>query len=339
MSLQVVTNEREIAGAVSILSGQMTEGGERFDTTVGFKGGDVDAALFWREDLSIWSAFEKPYKLENRHWCVFGVDYPEGKRNLAITAEINPPLEGMNRRCAGVVLHDEAGKLYIGHTGNLRGGYPGVGKKAFLAYYPREPREVVVWPNGRYEEIIIVGILGQADLPARVADFVYEVRTFKDAVRSGELKKQRGERPESFSPEFEGKREGYSTKDRVDADYKHGTVVNKLEEIVEGYGYKVANDQGRDVYIYTRVKGVSRVKVLFEIKTDVSTTSIYKGVGQLMLHGAAQTRRPRSVLVLPGKPRPNTKEALAKLGIEVLTYKWRNKQPVFPPIDQFLRGA
>ena len=338
MSLTLVTDEGISENVFNEFAAQMQVDAEPILTNVGFRGGSVDIEVFWRERDAIWSAFEEK-KVEGRYWCVFGTENPKDFQSVSITVEINPPLGGINHRYAGVFLRDADGNFYIGHTGGLRGGYPGVGRSAFLAYYPQESREVVVWPDGRAKEVIIVGVLGQDDLPDRIRDFTFEVQSFKEAVRSGELKKRQAERPESFSPEFEGKREGYSTKDRVNADYTHGTVVNKLEEIVGGYGYKVANDQGRDLYIYTRVRGTNAVSVLFEVKTDMFTTSIYTGVGQLMLHGAAQTRRPRSVLVLPGKPGPNTEEALAKLGIEVLTYKWRNRQPVFPPIDQFLRGA
>jgi len=64
----------------------------------------------------------------------------------------------------------------------------------------------------------------------------------------------------------------------------------------------------------------NQVKVLFEVKTDLSTTSIYSAIGQLMLHGAAHSPAPRKVMVLPGTPDSETSRILEKIGIDLISY-------------------
>ena len=65
----------------------------------------------------------------------------------------------------------------------------------------------------------------------------------------------------------------------------------------------VANDVPRDLYVFS-FKG--RVRMLFEAKTDLSTSSIYGAVGQLMLHAAVEPKEPRLIFVAPGTPKPKT---------------------------------
>jgi hypothetical protein len=69
--------------------------------------------------------------------------------------------------------------------------------------------------------------------------------------------------------------------------------------------------------------------MLFEAKTNLSTSSIYGAVGQLMQHGAAEPKEPRRIFVAPGTSKPETHRALRKLGIEVLSYKWDGDSPRF----------
>lgn len=69
--------------------------------------------------------------------------------------------------------------------------------------------------------------------------------------------------------------------------------------------------------------------MLFEVKTDTNTTSIYTGLGQLMLHGAREDVSPRRILVVPGEPDATTREALMRLGVSVLSYTWKDSSPEF----------
>jgi len=78
------------------------------------------------------------------------------------------------------------------------------------------------------------------------------------------------------------------------------------------------------------------MSVLFEIKTDLTTSSIYGSIGQLMYHSVMQEPHPMRVLVIPGKPNTQTKTILNKLGIETIEYTWQNDSPVFKNLKQII---
>ena len=75
---------------------------------------------------------------------------------------------------------------------------------------------------------------------------------------------------------------------------------------------------------------------LFEVKTDVSSTSIYQGVGQLMMDGPARGSQTNLSLVVPGEPTSETENGLKKLGIDVLSYKWSRNKPMLTNLDEVL---
>jgi hypothetical protein len=166
-------------------------------------------------------------------------------------------------------------------------------------------------------------------MPEQIAYFVKEVARFKAYVKGGQ-----SELPEkleslsdpSFDPEFSGKRKVYAPQDVIESNCHHGIVVSALNEILESKNFRTANDRFRDLYVYDDNK---KITVLFEIKTDLATSSVYSSIGQLMYHGASQNPPPRFVLVVPGAPDDKTKVILSKLRIDVLEYYLSNNKPEF----------
>ena len=82
--------------------------------------------------------------------------------------------------------------------------------------------------------------------------------------------------------------------------------INTLATLLQERDLEVGNDQPRDLFITND----GRTSILFEVKTNLSTGSIYGGVGQLFVGAAFEERRPRLVLVLPGKPIGRTSAAI-----------------------------
>ena len=78
----------------------------------------------------------------------------------------------------------------------------------------------------------------------------------------------------------------------------HGLVVDALEAAVKHAGQRGYNDGARDLFVLDERK---RMSVLFEVKTDVTTTSIYTAVGQLLLNGGGGSRAPRKVPGIAGQ--------------------------------------
>ena len=167
-----------------------------------------------------------------------------------------------------------------------------------------------------------------------IARFVHEVAQFKAAAASGKPVVCRERLRRIFTPEFEGHRRGYTPAGGIEARCDHGTVVRRLYEALTDAGHKAVNDR-RDLYILAG----DDVTDLFEVKTDLSTTSLYQGVGQLMLHGAALDPLPQRILVIPGQPNNETRQALARLEIAVLVYEWMDAQVEFSRLEDVLAQA
>lgn len=301
-------------------------------TIVGWQGGGGTFTVYWNPRLRFWSLLDSK-RLKGRYWCCFGTDDPTQEASVAIICEANPPKENFDRRTAGVLLRDEEGRIYWGHSGKIGGGRKGIGKSNFLAFYQGE-LETVRWPDGMESELIVIGQVDEEHLPSQIAHFVHEVEQFKLAAVRKKGRLPLSKLPASFKPEFSGRRKSYEAKGTVVSECDHGPLISALANELEKRNLKYGNDRLRDLFVVS-VRG--QVRILFEAKTDLGTASIYGGVGQLMLHAAAETVAPKRILVVPGTPKPKTRAALRKLGIAVITYDRNHYGFTFGNLGQVLQ--
>jgi len=333
MTLLPLTDRGEIEAAYGEVTERLKLGTRAFDCKIGYHSGYVAHTVYWHNGLGFWWLLD-PKVAKNRYWCCYGIENPEHLNMLSITVETNSPFEGVNRRIGGVIVRDDKGRVYIAHSGKVGGGRPGIGKEAFWEFCSGgEQVETVRWPDGRESQVIVIAPVDSQHLAMHVARFVHEVARFKAAIASGKPLEPPRPRPPTFKPEFEGPRRGYTLSGEIEAQCEHGTVVNRLHEALKMDGYNAVNDR-RDLYILDG----NEVTHLFEVKTDLSTTSFYQGVGQLMLHGATLDPAPRRILVVPGRLNGATEQALERLGIVVLVFKWDDgdERVVFPRLRDML---
>lgn len=185
--LAVLTTAADVERAAAATERTLKQGCVRRRCAVGYQGGGGTFDVFWNAAHGFWSLLSRA---DNRYWFCFG-DHPEpvGPRDgdgLDIVCEINPPLEGINRRCAGAFAQDEAGGVVLTHSGKVGGGRKGIGKFAFLESLRRPEFATVRWPDGIAADMLVIGRVDGVDLPARVAALVRAVRTFKDATAGSE---------------------------------------------------------------------------------------------------------------------------------------------------------
>ena len=324
MSLIPLTDRREIRQALKDMTDVLRRNGEERRVSVGWRGGSGEFDVLWQPKEEFW-ALIKPDMTTTLYWCAFGTGSPDEYDHFGIVVEINPPQEGINRRIAGAFMRDVEGNVYLTHSGKVGGGLKGIGKTEFLKFYRGDNRETALWPDGVETEVIVIGRVDSLRLPTHIGHYVHEVERFK-ATRRGEISPPERARKTSFSPEFSGTRRPHTPRGTVESQCDHGIVTKSLYELLSSRGLKVGNDRLRDLYVLTRGGGI---RVLFEVKTDNSTSSIYQAVGQLLFHGASETRMPKLVAVFPGQPNKKTKRVLSKLGIRILTYDWEGDRPVF----------
>jgi hypothetical protein len=330
--LQAVEQRDEIRAALEALGGGLRRASTPFKCLLGFQGGNEEAEVYWHENLGLWSLLDIQ-RTSNRSWCCFGTTKPTAGAMVPITCEINCPFEGINRRIAGVFARDKDDQVYLAHTGRVGGGRSGIGKNAFWTFYGNKGVQTVSWSDKRKASVILLGRVDGPHLLAGIAGFVRQVEHFKSLAAAGahanssvyEL------RPE-FRPEFSGKRRRYTPSEGVEASCDHGAVVNRLYDLLAAANHKVSNGRA-DLFVVQN----GTVTHLFEVKSDVTTTSIYQGIGQLMFYGAAMAWTPRRILVLPDQPNELTRDVLRRLGVSVLVFDWEGGVPTFPSIDEVMK--
>lgn len=329
--LTPLAESRAIRSALDHIAKRMKQGAKVYKRRIGFPGGHNDGTVYWHDGLQFWCLFNPDF-LANRYYTCFGTMNPAEHDMVSITVEFNTAHDGVNRALGGLFVRDGAGHVYMAHTGKVGGGRPGIYKGAFWDFYGPDNAETVQWPDRSTSPVAVIGEITSPRLMERTVEFVRLVEEFKECAVHGTLRRTHEERlGQEFRPEFEGKRRGYVPSGEVEARCDHGTVVNRLHDELTEAGRETANGLP-DLYILERG---SRTH-LFEVKTDTSTSSLYQGVGQLMLHGAAQGRTPKCILVLPDQPRESTREALNRLGIAVLLFGWKDGQPVFTRLSDVL---
>ena len=336
MVLKPLIQKNEIRHAYTLLEKQMNSRATKVKTILGWKGENKKFTVHWHHDLRMWHYYDSEYA-ENRYWCPYGVDDPNEIKMVGITVEINFNYQGYGRRVAGTFISDDNGDIYLAHSGKVGGGRRGIGKEAFWKFYRGNQIVSVRWPDKVDAEVICIGKIGSPSLPAQIAHFVNEVARFKQSVTNGSAKLllQEGSLTNpKFTPEFTGKRRGYLPHDTIESVCNHGLIVSVLSRILEDKGFHAANDRFRDLYLYDDDRHIT---TLFEIKTDISTSSTYTSIGQLLFHGVSQDPRPRLILVIPGTPDARTKKVLNKLNIEILGYSLSGSEPEFLNLGTLLK--
>ena len=148
----------------------------RIPVKVGYKGGYEDCSICWSQVLGLWFYSEK---IEgSRYWNVFGLSDVAPRQNsmLSIVCEINPPIEGLNKKIQGAFARGDNGHIWLVHRGRIGGGKPGIGRRLFLENYQGEVREIAG------DRFALIGDIGSTDFVERVKNFVREVKRIKDLV-------------------------------------------------------------------------------------------------------------------------------------------------------------
>lgn len=330
MSLTPVVTYRESQSAFKELARILGQNTKPVDTVVGWPGGSFQATVHWSDQYGFWHYL---YEEDSKYWCAYGVGRPIPGRNTNITCEINPPTAGVDRRLGGIFLRDSAGNVYLAHTGKVAGGRPGIGKSQFLDHYKR-PTTRVEWPGGVLSEAFVFGRIGGKEFLPSLSAYLRAVDTFR-SVATGKTDPEvvpASEEAVTFTPEFHGKRKKYTIAQEIESQSDHGKVIEALQAELDTLGVESGNTTLIDLYVVDRERRISHI---FEAKTAITTSHIYEGVGQLMLHGAIEPK-PRRILVVPEAPTDATAEKLDLLGIEILQFSWKGKKVKFSSLARFV---
>jgi hypothetical protein len=247
---------------------------------------------------------------------------------LQISVEINTAYKGRNDQVAGFFARDSGtGSIYLLHSGRIGGGTKGVGKSSFLAWSNLRPIDVVDSSGGIRDGVLVMPIDDVAAIRS-AGRYIDTIVRFKQAVRAGKIQTQEFKRKkkelEDFYSEARGRRKGQRSGE-IDYLSRHGDVVDALHSWrtsgVLPKGGRVVKNILIDMGVAVRRDLVE----IFEVKTATERSDLYGAIGQLLVHGTGTNCR--RVIVLPhNEPiAADLKNALKRLGIQLLKFKL-NKQ-------------
>ena len=177
LKLFILTHRNEIESAQLQFVAKLDQCCDRqIPVKVGYKGGYEACTIRWSQAVGLWFYSEK---IEgSRYWNAFGMSEVPPKENsmLSIVCEINPPVEGVNKRAQGAFASDESGRVWLVHRGKIGGGKPGIGRRLFFENYQGEVREIAG------DRFAIIGDIGSPDFVEHVRNFIREVERIKSLV-------------------------------------------------------------------------------------------------------------------------------------------------------------
>ena len=330
--LEVITDQKTIAACQRKMEASIKRAAKkRARYTIGFPSGSMEADVCYLPRLDFWVGFEA---VHNRYWTACGLGDPFAKSAPAPQLEINAPFKGINRQTAGAFVKDDDGNCYLAHSGRVGGGAKGVGLTNFLAYYPAH---TPVDFDGRPRRMYVVGYVTDPKLPNRMASLTRMSAEFRTAVKAGNpaAVQPNDRQGDDYHDEFQGTKR-YETSSTIEANVAHGKVVKGLRDLLLSRKITACNDMRRDLFVPGKN---GKMKMLFEVKTDTDTGSVYQAIGQLFFHGGNGFAR-KLVAVLPEDLRPTFRQKLDALGIATVTYGWSSDEsPAFRDLARVLKAA
>ena len=181
--MKLITDRDEIAKAQNAFANSITsKSSSMIPVSIGYQSGHYTTEVHWSLELGFWAYFGYPPGEKSpgeRYWNVFGLGRPSGM--VSIVCEINPPVQGINRRAAGGFAKEPSGQIHLIHRGilNARGRI----EKEFV-YRNFRGNFVYINDVGQRSKVIDIGNLLDGDFPKSLRDFIFEVDRVKDIVRS-----------------------------------------------------------------------------------------------------------------------------------------------------------
>jgi len=180
-SLAPLTDRSETEAAYAAFRARMRLAAREMHIHIAHPRGAYDASVFYHPHDNIWCHLRRGAPGEGRDYMPFGWGRPFLDRANSMVVQFNPAHSGDNPRLGGVWLKDAAGNLFIGHTGRVGGGTPGVGKRQFIDFHEDGDWRSFQRTAGRDRAIVFGPITPDMPLTA-LAQFVGKVKDFKDRL-------------------------------------------------------------------------------------------------------------------------------------------------------------
>ncbi|HKU99961.1 MAG TPA: hypothetical protein VJR58_31995 [Vineibacter sp.] len=299
-------------------------------------GGGVRGDIVWLRDDRFWWRLDAS-RHPGRHSLMFGHAPRMPTRSESATCEVNIPVKGADRRLAGALVRDEAGRLYLAHSGKIGGGRTGRRRPAFRAFLAGGNWQAVRWPDGRQGELLLIAPLDGPRLGRQIGRFVQAVHRYKRQPVDGDAPMPASLVVSAVVGAAGAARRGFA-EDAVPfaepvslaALCDRGLLLDALGEELNQRG--LIGDGAPSAPLFASRKSAAR---LIELETGTSAAALERAVGRLLLRGAGAGDGVRAILVVPEAAGPML-AALARHGVTLVRYRWQRARPVFAGLDAAL---
>ena len=312
--LRAVGEPRRIDRAIRRLQGALPAIPAR-EVRLTWRGGELRTTIHWARDDGFWWSLEtRGEAAAGRTALVLGHAPDAPGRRESITCEINLPRGGADRKVAGIVAVDEAGTLYLCHSGRMGGARTGQRKAGFRAWAGDAVWRPLRWPDGVETEALVIAPLDSPRLTRLLGRFVETVHRYKAgaAPADGPALCVAPAVPESAT----------SACDRR-------LVDSALHEELAKRGLF-----GGAADLFS-LRG-ARPQPLFALVADARPEELALAVGSLSLASARRGGEVRPILVAPAGLPERDAAALASLPFTCIRFRWRGARAVFDGLDDAL---
>lgn len=299
---------------------------EAIKVKLGHQGASFPARIFWSKKLAIWF-FSQTVK-GVRYWNVFGTVKPGKDSHLAITAEMNFPWAGIDRKTGAAFATDAAGRVYAVHRGKIGGGKKGVGKSLFEDHY----RGLWAWmeDGDALAQVAVIGALDSPRFALQAALFVRKIGKLKSMVSCSSQTSLHFQEV-AFREELIGGPPAASA-DPIAEACDHDLIVSQLAALLQRWRYKTGNDAGRELILIP--PGSHQTAYVLAIPSDSTEKSILSTAATLLIQKAVEGDHVQAVILMPDDQLSAHVQSLERLGISVLGYRFEGDRIIFPDLGK-----
>ena len=331
--LRIITSKKEIKFCQEelfhLLNKMMTGKSKLY---IGSMGGGEEYLVTYSKNLGIWW-YKGISDNRKRYWNAFGFGNSPETLTQDYFIEINYPIEGINKRVAAIWAQDEAGKIFLLHSGKMGGGKKGFTKEFFINHF--KGTYTLVNLGDEIKEYVLIGSLQDELFSYQIAGYVKEVFRIKNIPEDYSTKSPTKVTSFDFTNEFFGKRNPYSLQHEVSPNCDHGLIVNELARLFKLKKIKFANDRRKDLFL---LDYNGKHTHLFEIKSSLSLQNIYTAIGQLFLNCNKIKSKPALIFVCPEEIDEQLIIDLKALEISTITFSWKKGVPKFKNIEKIFNA-
>lgn len=299
---------------------------DKIKVKLGHQGASFEAKVSWSKGLGVW-IFSQTIK-NVRYWNAFGAGKPQGAGHLPITAEINFPWAGINRKTGAAFAMDALNHVYVVHRGKIGGGKKGIGKSLFAENY----RGTWAWMEDGdiTSQVAVIGALGSNRFALQATKFIERIEKLKSRA-SFSLQTSLNFSEVSFHEELVGKPPSSSPNHEI-CDCDHDLIISNLAAHFRRRKFKIGNDANIELFLMH--PDSARVSYVFAVSDGQSEQSVLAAMAKLLLQKSDMADHPFAILMLPEDKAAGYVRQMQRIGIDVSGYRLEGEKIIFQDLGK-----